>query len=313
MSRNEDPFDTYLLRVLCTLISEQSVSRAAIRLNQSQPAVSAALKRLRAVFGDPLLVRDKNRMVPTARALQAADQARAALGLLDGMLESGKAFAPETTQLRFTLAMPDYLAPPFLTRVAQLLRTQAPGARLAVLSLGPQFDYEQALQNGEVDIVIGNWPSPPEHLHMSTLLEDEIVCLLDANHPWAAPGQLTAERYLQAAHVVPTPYSIGQRGVVESSLGTMRVSRDRRVQCSYFGLAPDLLVGTDLLLTTSRHFAAYHARRLPLCIVPLPMGARSMRFYQLWHSSQHRSASHVWLRGLLSAASQVLAAPVPAT
>lgn len=307
MSRSEDPFDTYLLRVLCTLIGEKSVSRTAIRLNQSQPAISAALRRLRAVFNDPLLVRDKNRMVPTARALQAVEQARTALGLIDGLLTSGKEFAAGTTQQRFTIAMPDYLAPPFMTRVVQLMRAQAPGARLVVLPLGPSFDYEQALQSAAVDIVIGNWPNPPEHLHMSTLIEDDVVCLLDAKHPLAAPGRLTAEQYLQSAHVVFTPYSPDQRGVVESSLGTMRVSRDGRVQCSYFSLAPDMLVGTDLLLTTSRHFAAYHARRLPLAMVPLPMGNRTMRFYQLWHSSRHRDAAHAWLRGLLGQAAQVLA------
>jgi hypothetical protein len=70
-----------------------------------------------------------------------------------------------------------------------------------------------------------------------------------------------------------------------------------------------MLVGTDLLLTTSLHFAQWHARRLPLAIAPLPMGARSMRFYQLWHSSQHRNASHAWLRGLLVTAAQALVAP----
>lgn len=306
MPRSEDPFDTYLLRVLCTLIHEKSVSRSAIRLNQSQPAISAALRRLRAIFNDPLLVRDKNRMVPTARALQAVEQARAALGLIDGLLTSGKEFAAQTTQQRFTIATPDYLAPPFMACVVQQMRTQAPGARLAILPLGQNFDYEQALQNAEVDIVIGNWPSPPEHLHISTLIEDEVVCLMDASHPLATPEQLTAERYLQAAHIVFTPYSPDQRGVVESSLGTMRLSRDGRMQCTSFAQAPDLLVGTDLLLTTSRHFAAYHAKRLRLAMRPLPVGNRSMRFYQLWHSSRHRDASHIWLRGLLSQASQAL-------
>src|SRR6478609_7038329 len=79
MNRADDPFDTYLLRVLCTLIAERSVSRTAIRMNQSQPAISSALKRLRAIFNDPLLTREKNVMVPTERAIQLAQSAQAAL------------------------------------------------------------------------------------------------------------------------------------------------------------------------------------------------------------------------------------------
>ena len=69
LRRSDDPLDTYLLRVFVLLISERSVSRTALRLNQSQPAVSAALKRLREILGDPLLVREKGGMVPTERAL----------------------------------------------------------------------------------------------------------------------------------------------------------------------------------------------------------------------------------------------------
>ena len=77
MNRTDDPFDTYLSRVLCTLIGERSVSRTAIRMNQSQPAISSALKRLRAIFNDPLLTRETNVMVPTERAIQLAHGTRA--------------------------------------------------------------------------------------------------------------------------------------------------------------------------------------------------------------------------------------------
>jgi hypothetical protein len=64
---------------------------------------------------------------------------------------------------------------------------------------------------------------------------------LAADHPWAREGELTSERYLEAAHVVPMPYPIDQRGVVAPGLGTMHVSRDRRVQCPDFSLAPSRL------------------------------------------------------------------------
>jgi len=156
VARADDPFESYLLRVLCALIAERSVSRTAIRMNQSQPAISAALRRLRSVFGDPLLVRDKNTMVPTARALAVAERARAALSLLDGLASAGECFDPATTEQVFRIATPDYLAPPFLSEVVRLFRRQAPRARLDALPLGPDFDYEQALQDGAVDIVIGN-------------------------------------------------------------------------------------------------------------------------------------------------------------
>ena len=65
-----DKIELLLIRVLHTLITERSVSRAAMRLNSTQPAVSAQLKRLRALTGDPLLVRAGQQMLPTATALQ---------------------------------------------------------------------------------------------------------------------------------------------------------------------------------------------------------------------------------------------------
>ncbi|OWW21262.1 LysR family transcriptional regulator [Noviherbaspirillum denitrificans] len=306
MIRADDPFDTYLLRVLCTVIAEQSVSRAAIRLNQSQPAISAALKRLRAIFNDPLLTRDRNLMVPTERAMQIAAQARTALNLLDGLLVSDSSFDPASTEQTFTIAMPDYLAPAFFAHVARTFRVSAPGARLIAQPLVAQYDYEQALADGTVDIVIGNWPNPPEHLHLSVLLEDEVVCVLAQDNPLSQPGKLTAESYLRASHIVPVPYSRGQRGVVESGLGTMRVSRDRRIQCPYLSVAPSLLPGTDLILTTARHFAHYHAQRIPLAVVASPIPFPFMRFYQLWHPARHRSPAHVWLRGVLTAAAREL-------
>ena len=72
-----DHIELYLIRVLLTLINERSVSRAAMQLQSTQPAVSAQLKRLRGLTGDPLLVRSGNGMAPTAVALQLAGPAAA--------------------------------------------------------------------------------------------------------------------------------------------------------------------------------------------------------------------------------------------
>lgn len=296
--RGDDPLDTYLLRIFVLLITERSVSRTALRMNQSQPAVSAALKRLRDILGDPLLVREKGGMVPTERGLALMSNAKGALAEIDRMLDAPESFEPHSTRQEFRMGAPDYLAPVFVANVAERFRREAPQARLMLHALGPNFDFERSLAEGDLDVVIGNWPEPPQRMHLSMLLEDEIVCLVAANHPLARKG-MTSDDYLRAAHVVPMPYSISQRGVIDSVLASMRINRDERVVVQSFSAAPYLLQKTDLVFTTTRHFARYYADLLPLAIIPSPIEFPPMRFYQLWHERNHNSPGHRWLRRML--------------
>ena len=209
--------------------------------------------------------------------------------------------------MSFRIGSPDFLAVYFLSNVVENFRRQAPGARLVVHPLGLDFDYERALAQGDLDVVIGNWPHPPEHLHLAIILEDDIVCLVSRTHPHAKKA-MSAEQYLNAAHVVPVPYSVAHRGVVETHLATMRVKRNATVMLPYFNMGPYLLPGTDLVFTTSRHFASHYARFLPLAIVRSPIAFPRMRFYQLWHDRAHHAPAHQWLRALLTASGRELAA-----
>jgi len=305
--RSADSLDGYLLRVLCTVVDERSVSRAATRLDQTQPAISAALKRLREILGDPLLVREKMGMVPTARAMQFAAQAKIALAEINKLLAEPEVFEAQSARRTFRVATPDYLAAFFLADVARRLRKEAPQCRLEVHPLGADFDFESALAQDRLDVVIGNWPHPPEQLHTSLVLEDEVVCLVSSAHPFVLGG-LSEAGYLAAAHVVPMPYSMAQRGVVETYLAERKVTRDARVVVPYFGLAPYLVAETDMVFTTARHFAEHYARLLPLAILPAPMDFPRMRFYQLWHQRAHHSAAHRWLRGVIQERGRSLAA-----
>lgn len=297
--RSEDQLDTYLLRMLCLLVTERSVSRTALKLNQSQPAVSLALKRLRQILGDPLLVREKSGMVPTERALTLLSHAKGALAEIDRMTFSPESFDPQTSRYEFRIGAPDYLAPIFMAGVVERIRKEAPQVRLSLQSLGPSFDFERSLAEGDLDVVIGNWPEPPHRMHLSMLLEDEVVCLVAASHPLARKG-MTTEDYQRAAHIVPMPYSISQRGVVDTMLATHRINRDERVVVQSFTTAPYLLLGSDLVFTTTRHFARFYADLLPLAILPSPIPFPDMRFYLLWHERNHLTPAHRWIRRLLS-------------
>ena len=301
MRSSDNPLDTYLLRVFSILVSERSVSRTALRMNQSQPAISAALKRLRDVLGDPLLVREKGGMVPIERALALLSHANSALAEIDRMTGEPEAFDPLTSKHAFSIGAPDYLAPAFFVRVAEAFRREAPNASLALHTLGPDFDFERALAEGRLETVIGNWPEPPDRMHLSMLLEDEIVCLVGARHPFARK-EMTIDDYQRATHVVPMAYAPTQRGLIDTTLAALRIQRTERVMVQSFTVAPYLLQGTDLVFTTTRHFANFYMPLLPLAVLRAPIAFPKMRFYQLWHDRNHHSAAHRWLRRLVQEA-----------
>lgn len=305
MARSNDSLDIHALRVLVALLTERNLTRVAASLNQTQPAISAMLRKFRVTFQDELLVRSGNAMVPTPRGLEVLESARAALVAVDRLFIVGEAFVPITSHQQFKIGCPDYLATVFLAGVAHELRRQAPQASLLVHPLGPGFDFEQALADGDLDVVIGNWPTPPAHLHMGPLLEDRIVCLMAKDHPLAAG--MTPEQYFEAPHVVPLHLSATHRGVIDRHLARLRLTRNARVVVPFFSMAPHMLPGSDLIFTISRHFAEHYARMLPLTVVQCPIAYPPMRFYQVWHSRVQHSAAQIWLRGILKSVAQRLA------
>lgn len=307
-----EKIELHLIRVLHTVITERSVSRAALRLRSTQPAVSAQLKRLRLLVGDPLLVRSGTGMAPTAVALQLLEPAGELLRnaeRLFGARAEALAFEPATTSATFRVAASDYLDPLFLPSLVARLRAEAPNARVELLPLSGDFDYRKGLAGGEVDLVVGNWLRPPAELHLGRLLSDEIVCLVAADHPAArSPRSWTAERYLDSEHIAPTPLHPGARGVIDEHLDALGFGRQIAVRCPYFGLAPQMVARSRLVLTTGRLFCERHMASVPgLRIVPCPIAFPALVYYQLWHELSHQSAAGRWLRGLVRDAARSLA------
>ena len=160
-----DKIELYLIRVLKTLITERSVSRAAMRLQSTQPAVSAQLKRLRALTGDPLLVRAGNNIAPTDTALRLLDPATRLLQDADRLFSPRahqRGFDPAASTGTFRIAASDYLDPLFLPELVAHLKHVSPGMRLELMPLSGEFDYRRSLAAAEVDLVIGNWLKPPK-------------------------------------------------------------------------------------------------------------------------------------------------------
>ena len=297
-----DKIELYLIRVLKTLITERSVSRAAMRLQSTQPAVSAQLKRLRALTGDPLLVRAGNNMAPTDTALRLLDPATRLLQDADRLFSPRahqRGFDPLTSTGTFRIAASDYLDPLFLPELVAHLKRVAPKVRLELMPLSGEFDYRRSLAAAEVDLVIGNWLKPPEELHLGRLLSDEIVCLVAEDHPVVRAATTRAwspERYLACEHVAPTPFHANAPGVIDEHLASIGVTRDVMVRSAHFGLIPLMVAQSLLVLTTGRLFCSRYIDSLPVRIVRCPVPFPPLTYYQLWHELTHASASGRWLR-----------------
>jgi DNA-binding transcriptional LysR family regulator len=309
-----DKIELHLVRVLHTVITERSVSRAALVLNSTQPAVSAQLKRLRALTGDPLLVRSGGSMAPTARALQLAGPAATLLQQAD-QLFSPRArtapFEPAQAALTFRIAASDYLDPLFLPALVTRLKRLAPQVKVELTPLSGEFDYRRGLATGEVDLVIGNWLEPPGELHLGRLMSDEVVCLVAADHPAvrsAGTRAWSAEKYLACEHVAPSPTHRGAIGVIDEHLTSLGLQRSIMVRSAHFGQIPLMVAQSLLVLTTGRLFCSRYVDLLPVRIIRCPVSFPPLTYYQLWHDLSHASAALRWLREQVREAARGLAA-----
>lgn len=290
-----DKIDLHLIRVLNTVLTERSVSRAAIRLGMYQPAVSAALKRLRELAGDPLLVRSGAGMVPTDAGLRMIDPSASILRAAEVLFSDARGFDPATATSTFSLACSDYMDPLFLPQLVAQIKNLAPLCHVDIHPLSGASDYRTRLAQGEVDIVVGNWPAPPGDLHMARLFGDEVVCLVAKDHPAARRGWDSAS-WLAAEHVAPTPTHPGAKGVIDEHLDKLGLQRNITVRCPHFGLIPAMVASSLLVLTTGRQYCERYTATLPLKILPCPVDFPRMMYYQLWHERTHASASAKWLR-----------------
>jgi DNA-binding transcriptional LysR family regulator len=290
-----DKIDLHLIRVLNTVLTERSVSRAAIRLGMYQPAVSAALKRLRELAGDPLLVRSGSGMVPTDAGLRMIEPSARILRAAEVLFSDARGFDPATATNTFSLAASDYMDPMFLPQLVAQIKNEAPLCHVDIHPLSGESDYRTRLAQGEVDIVVGNWPAPPDDLHMARLFGDEVVCLVAKNHPAARRGW-DSESWLAAEHIAPTPTHPGAKGVIDVHLDKLGLQRNITVRCPHFGLIPAMVAGSLLVLTTGRQYCERYTAALPVKILPCPIDFPRMMYYQLWHERTHASASAKWLR-----------------
>lgn len=300
--------DTRQLRVLRVLLEECSVTQAARKLDQSQPNVSLTLRKLRGIIGDPILVRSGAKLVPTERGLALLGHVRAVLDGIDKIVGAPASFDPAVSTEPFRIASADCMEAIFLPPLVQRLRRQVPGARVIVRGIDASFDYAEALERDQLDAVICNWPGAPGHLKTAHLMTEEIVCLMGGQHPLAGRDRLTIEEYLAADHIAPVARSRADPGPIELQLAERGLRRNIQTMVAEFNLIPHMLLGSDLIFTSSARFAGYFGSLMPLHWAAAPPEFGTLKFFLLWHERAHSDARNIWLRSQISAVARSLEA-----
>jgi DNA-binding transcriptional LysR family regulator len=291
-----ESFDLNLLVAFDALLDERSVSGAARRLNLTQSAMSAALKRLREALGDPILSQHGKAMVPTPHALALAPEVSATLDALRRLTSPSAGFVPMTSSRIFRVAASDYIATVVLGPLIKALESEAPSVRLDI-SL-PADDTPARLAKGEYDLVL----TPEDFIepgHPAELLFEEahVVVGCARNALFAAP--MTREAFASAGHVAVR--IDGRNTHIENELDRLGLVRRIEVHAPSFIQAPWLLPGTRRIALMHERLARLMAPLLGLSIAEMPFALPPMREMMQFHATRAQDAGLRWLRERLSA------------
>lgn len=291
---NVQDVDLNLLRVFDAVLRERGVTAAAARLGLTQPAVSNALARLRALFGDALFVRTPAGMDATPFARELGEPVRQALALLESALAHGPGFDPSTSSRAFRFYMSDLGQIEFLPPLLERVQRVAPGVRLEAVALDIE-DIAETLAAGALDLAVGFLPGLGPPVRRRPLFRDPYVCLMRADHP---VENLTKKKFMEASHALVT-YRGGHR-VIEEALDRAGLSRRIALRVPHFTVAPMVLERTDLILTLPARVARVFERRGNLKSLPPPVPIPQAEVAVHWHERFEGDPGNRWLRELMT-------------
>jgi DNA-binding transcriptional LysR family regulator len=287
--------DLNLLVTFEALLAERNVSRAAVRLGLSQPAVSNQLARLRDVFGDRLFVPAHRGIVATARALELQAPLRLALDEVRSVVMSGRSFDPVQAELTVKVAASDYVQSAVVTPFAIALRARAPGIRIAALPIDGRALARQA-EEGDVDLAIMTPSTAPEKLRRRHLLDETYACIARRGHPRVA-GRLDLKTFLALEHIIVSPRGAGFRGPADESLAALGQQRRVVLSVSSFLVVPQIVAASDLIALVPSRVASDSDRGLQ--ILKPPVAVEGFPLALVWHERTHDHAAHRWIRDAL--------------
>lgn len=303
---NNAKVDLNLLVYLDILLEEKNVTKAAGKLGITQPAMSNGLKRLRELFGDPLLIRTSSGMTPTERAEELRPVIREALGIIEQTIQPQEAFDASKSDRIFRIMTSDYAESTLIPRLLFKIQQTAPSIRLDILT--PSDVAFNDVEQGKVDMAINRFDQMPNSFHQQTVWYDNFSCLMHRDNP--ALKEFNLESYISVPHIWVSKTGMGkgvginpgdaQRfGRIDEALNQYGLQRNITVFTRHYQVAVQLARQQNLIATLPTRLALLQKDDKELVIKKPPFAIAPFELKMAWSPLLQHNHAHRWFRQLV--------------
>lgn len=289
--------DLNLLVAFEALFEERSVTAAAQKMYLGQPAMSAALARLRVLFQDELFLRIGREMQPTAKALEIAPDIRTALEQIRQILAVSKIFNPAIAKNTFTIASSDYTSYVVMPKLLELCRHTAPNIDFRLIGFAKDCVGE-LLEQREIDIALGVFQNPPRQTIQMPLFPEHFVGICRRGHPMITQDAITPETFADLLHALFT-IRRDEVGEIDQVLAEYNLQRRVALTTPHLLVLPEIISSSDLVSAVPSRLVESFAYRGTLEIFEIPVKTEPWMISMLWSKLTDQDQANIWLRQML--------------
>lgn len=295
---NINKLDFNLLKVFDAIFNEQKLTMAAQKLSLSQPAVSHSLAKLRDFFNDPLFVREKNAMMPTAKALLIHANIKKALSLLRQTIEDKGDTNPEKSSRSFCIGLTNYCSITVLPGLLKKIEQQAPHIRITTLHSTLQ-QKTQYLEDGRFDLVISCSRLKTAGLKQQRLFEDREVCI--AGPQTIIPGGSFSIDQISDYPLIRLQISDNESSDIFRLLDKKKLPLRNTFTTDQELIIPQVVSTTGYIGIIAQKIAEKYQQAFDFNIYPITGIKTRFSAWQYWHLRDDKDPIHTWFRNRVKA------------
>lgn len=289
--------DLNLLVAFEVLFEEKSVTGAAQRLYLGQPAMSAALARLRILFQDELFIRIGREMQPTAKALEISPGIRDGLQKIRQTLAASQIFDPATSKNTFTIGSSDYTSYVVMPKLLELCSQIAPSINFRLIGFAKDCVGE-LLEQREIDIALGVFQNPPRQTMQMPLFPEHFIGICRREHPIITQDAITPEIFANLLHALFT-IRRDEVGEIDQVLAQYNLQRRIVLTTPHLLVLPAIISSSDLVAAVPSRLVKPFVGHGTLEIFEIPLQTQPWMISMLWSKLTEQDPANLWLRQLL--------------